>query len=1202
MYCNKRHIAVLIMCFVVVMSIASYGQVLKGSISGSAADPAGAVIPGAQVKATNLATGAVLTSTTDNSGLFRFNLIPAGEYKVEVAATGFNSAVQNNVAVTAGRDSGLGTIQLTVGQATTTVEVTASAPLIESTQAQVTNNFSGTVLTGFVGAQENEGLDNLAIFVPGVVPARDSFFSNANGGTGFSVNGLRERNNDQQIDGQNNNDNSVAGPATFVTDPEWVSQYVLVTNQFGPEYGRNAGSVVNVITKSGTNAWHGSIYGNENNSILNAMTNFQKNFNTDPVTGNHLTHPPRMNDEFTGVQIGGPLMMNKVFLSGGFNQQIISTTQPFTSGGITPTPAGLTALAACFPSGVGAQAVSAVSKFGAFGVSGGNPFPTNVTTGVVTACPQAEFGQVTRVLPTPDHIYDFYARTDLQLGSDTVVGRYIYNRNTFFHLDSPGGEQPTPNAAGFPINQPTLSQAVLLSWTHNMSSRMVNEVRGAFGRENTEFGGNSIGTVPSDNQLDRALANITFQNPSANLGFGPLTNIPQGRIVNTWQGQDNWNYVRGKHTIKAGANFTYQRSPNIFLPNINGQFRFADWDAFFANTPNRVRIAQGVSSLDFREYDTFVYLGDDWKAARNLTLNLGITWSYYGQPANLFNDNTVPRESNPATAFWNPALPLSVRTDPKIDTPIDSFGPSFGFAWSPQFGGALTGGGKTVIRGGYRLLYDPPFYNIYLNVSTSAPNTFLQTLSGATAAGTPMSATPTGPNVRAQLAPDLQKGVFDPRTFNQTTIIPRFKPDMVHSWSLGAAREVTKNSAVEVRYVGNAARKLFQSLNGNPFIADLQASFPQFVPPGLTPCPATQQLPPFPLAHGVHTPTDLGRVTCGNGVIRQRANSGFSNYNAVQFEFRANDLKNQLTVRLGYTYSKNLDNVSEIFGTSGAGNTIAFAQNPAQQVTGAGEYSFSGLDYPHTGSLTVTEQLPFFREQHGPIGHLLGGWAVSGNYFLQDGQRYTPTQVSELAAFTSAGDFFDLAFVNAFAGTDVARPFFGNPSAARNTVGAFAGDACFVFGVTGAEPVCTISPTTLVSVNALNASGAGLTSMPVTINPNQVRYILNGGAAQGVFGTPFGNVPRNLVQDAISNVVNLSVSKGTKLSERTSFELRASFINAFNHPNYQSIDPFLEDASGTPKAPFFGFADPTVTNNVPGFINFPVAASRRVVFGGTFRF
>src|SRR5207302_6389573 len=140
-----------------------------------------------------------------------------------------------------------------------------------------------------------------------------------NGGGGFSVNGLRGRNNDQQIDGQNNNDNSVAGPGLFVSDSEFVQKYVLVTNQFGPEYGRNAGSVVNIITKSGTNAWHGSIYGNENNSFLNAMGNQEKRFLVN-ADGSHLAKPVRTNDEFTGFTIGGPFIKNKVFFFSGFDE------------------------------------------------------------------------------------------------------------------------------------------------------------------------------------------------------------------------------------------------------------------------------------------------------------------------------------------------------------------------------------------------------------------------------------------------------------------------------------------------------------------------------------------------------------------------------------------------------------------------------------------------------------------------------------------------------------------------------------------------------------------------------------------------------------------------------------------------------------------------------------------------------------------
>src|ERR1051326_1987028 len=217
----------------------------------------------------------------------------------------------------------MGSIALTVGEVPPSVEVSAETPLSETTQSQVTNTFAGTQLTTFAGVTENQGLDNLALFIPGVVAARDNGFSNTNGGTGFAVNGLRGRNNDQQIDGQNNNDNSVGGPGLFLSDTEFVQQYVLVTSQFGPEYGRNAGSVVNVITKSGSNAWHGSIYAHENNTVLNSMTNFQKRFATD-AAGNPSTEIPRANDEFGGFTVGGPVIKNKLFFFGGFDQQIIS--------------------------------------------------------------------------------------------------------------------------------------------------------------------------------------------------------------------------------------------------------------------------------------------------------------------------------------------------------------------------------------------------------------------------------------------------------------------------------------------------------------------------------------------------------------------------------------------------------------------------------------------------------------------------------------------------------------------------------------------------------------------------------------------------------------------------------------------------------------------------------------------------------------
>jgi outer membrane receptor protein involved in Fe transport len=1166
MNAKLRYLAVFVTCvFVLVSSVPSLGQVIKGSISGSVVDPQGAVVAGAQVKARNIETGVVLATTSDSSGNFRFNLIPVGTYTVDVSASGFKTASQTSIAVVAGKDSAVGAIRMSLGETSTTVEVTSAAPLIETSQAQVTNTFSGVTLQTFAGVQENQGLDNLAQFVPGVNASRSNNFSNQNG-PGFTVDGLRGRNNDQEIDGQNNNDNSVGGPGLFLSNPEFVQQYVLVTNNFGPEYGRNAGSVVNIITKSGGNAWHGSAFGTENSNYLNAMTNTQKRFSFKPDGVTPLSGPPRLNDEFTGGTIGGPLVKNKIFVFGGADDEILSQSSIFNSNALTPTPSGLTALATCFPTGVGAQAVAALTAFGPYSIKAGNPTPIGPTANAVTACPAATFQGVSRILSSPVHEYDFVVKNDIQLASDSITARFLYNKNTTFNRADSG----TANAAaGYTDDVPALSQIFLTSWSHNFSSRMVNEARISFGRLNVEFGGNAFGSVATAQNLRNAVTNVAFTSGTL-MGYGPATNIPQARIVNTWQAQDNWNYVWGKHSFKSGVNWTYQRSPNIFLPTFNGQYRFSSWNSYFANTPTSVSIADGTPTLDFREYDTFIYGGDDWKLTSNLTVNLGLTWSYYGQPANLFNGITVPRESNPATAFWSPteptggtqvggpflnpgaAIPLGVRTFPIFPAPKNSFGPSIGFAYSPQWGGFLTGNGKTVFRGGYRMSYDPPYYNIYINMATSTPEVISQTFTGSTAAGLALPASPTGPNVRTQLGAALQKGVFDPRTFTQTSMQSDFGPDRVQSWSFGFERSLNKASALEVRYVGNHGDNLFQSVNANPFIGALATAFPNLIPAGVSPCPASQAF----------APVAVGRINCNEGVLRSRNNTGYSDYHAIQTEFRANNLFKQLTMRAGYTFSKTTDNVSEIFNTGTAGNTVAFAQNPLDVTTG--EHGISGLSFPNRFTMTLTEQLPFYREQHGLVGRLLGGWAFSTGYIYATGQPFTPEQIQE--ATNTAGNLYDNSFNLAFIGGETARPFLGNPSAPVNTVGIFCGDfkSAATCGASG------IAVNQLVSVNSFNTSK---TLVPVT--QAQVHFIENTKLAQQLFGTPFGNVGRNPVTDAPANVVNMSIFKNFKVSERVSGEIHLTALNAFNHFNFASVDPVLLDAGLAKNG--LGFADPSVT-------------------------
>jgi len=413
----------------------------------------------------------------------------------------------------------------------------------------------------------------------------------------------------------------------------------------------------------------------------------------------------------------------------------------------------------------------------------------------------------------------------------------------------------------------------------------------------------------------------------------------------------------------------------------------------------------------------------------------------------------------------------------------------------------------------------------------------------------------------------------------------------VQSWSLGFEREITKNSAFEARFVGNHASQLFQTVNANPFLGTatnpgLLQLFPNLVPAGVTPCSPANAF----------DPSAIGRVNCNQSVLLSRNNSGYSNYAGIQTEFRANNMFKQLTARVGFTYSKTLDNVSEIFGTGGAGTTTSLAQNPLN--TGGAEYSRSGLNIPRQFTFTLVEELPFFKQQHGLIGHVLGGWGLTGSYVWESGQGYSP-QDPFFASSTAAGDFFDAGFNGNFnGGQAAARPFLGSMSAPANSVGIYAGDACTLNGL-GLLPsnACTTAPANqLISLNDIN-NGVPAANVH-TVTKSQVRYIANTGMAETVFGTPFGNAPRNIGTDAPLNYLNMGVTKTIKFNERASFQLRFTALNALNHANFATVNPNVEQAGN----PNFGagFGLPNLTgDSIPGS---NLAASRRFYFGGVFRF
>jgi len=1148
-------------------------QLSAGSLSGTVVDPQRAPIQNAEVTITNVATLERLATVTGSDGSFHGTSLLAGIYTVLITRAGFKQLLVENAPVNVGSDLGLGELQLNIGETSTTITVRSASGLVERTEPQLSESFGIDTLTSLPGIQENNGLDNLALLVPGVSDDRDLGFSNANGAQ-FSVNGLRGRSNDQQIDGQNNDDNYEMGPAISIADPEFVTQYEIVTGNLDAEIGRNSGGLVNIITKSGTNDLHGSLYGTESNWRLNSLSSNQKAFEG-------LTQVPVFNDAFVGGTVGAPIIRDKLFIFAGVNSEITNRTEVFAAGQSTPTPAGVEKLSDCFPNNTSVQALR---SYGPYSVKAGNPSPLGEVKLVdIPGCGGVSMAGIQRALPADSRLNDFLIKLDYQTPKNHFSGRYIYARSLLSNSDGNG-------AAGYAADLFQLSQAYSLSWTRFFGVSTANEFRASYGRNNIQDGGNSLGgTVPRAGMLGDALTFVSFVDPLL-LSFGVPPGLPQGRIANTYQFHDNLIRVVGRHALKIGVDVTYVRSPIITLTNYNGSFQFVDFGAFAANAPSRIRIASGNPYLDFRETDFYPYAADDIRVTKDLVLTVGLTWSFYGQPANLLHKITS-RSQTGDNPLWNTDLPLSVTTAPQIPANKNSWGPGVGFAWSPHVF-LLHLGDKTVFRGGYRLAYDPSAYITYIAEAGGSPNVISTTLTGANAAANPLPAIPTGDNVRMLLGPHLQTGIFDPRGFGSTTVSPDFGPDRVHQWSFGLQEEISRNAALEVRYVGNHGTRLFQTIDGNPYILGLANTYPDLVPAGLKPCSASQ----------ADIPQLVGRVNCTSGaLVRERGNTGYSDYHGLQIELRSRSLWNQLTLQSSYTFSKTTDNTTEIGATGAAGNTSALSQSQVDFTDQ--EHGLSGLDFPHKWALSFVEELPFLRNRGGFVGHALGGWRASAVYILSSGQPYTAVQFGiscaaggDICSDPSPTNPYDPAFNATFALPDGSlRPFLGSNSAPVQTVGIFAKDICAsdTSGNLCGNPA--ISPTTLISLNQFNQGFTGtkttdsgqVVSDPAhaaqIVTNDQVRFIANTPAATAVFGTPFGNVGRNTLRDGHTNVLNFSVFKVTKLSEKLNLQFHADFLNALNHPNYSSVDPFIDDAgrasevTGFANPHLFGFSNRTIS-------------------------
>ncbi|PWT79821.1 MAG: hypothetical protein C5B44_06280, partial [Acidobacteria bacterium] len=1022
------------LAIVFLFSMPVMAQATTGTLKGTVVDPNGGVVAGASITAKNEATGITAPGTTTSSdGSFVISTLLPGKYTITVApSAGFRSQAVTAIDVRVGDVTEI-KISLEVGTPTETVTVMGNTEEIVQTNSQISASFETRKVQDLPSNSAGGGIDTIALLTPGVVPGFGNVNSN---GTTLSVNGQRSRSNNFTIDGTDNNDLTIGGPNFFVDNQEQIQEFQIITNNYSAQYGRNQGAVINIINKSGTNEFHGSAFEYYRSpSTFDSMTNIQRR---DPTRNRR----DKLVSNVFGGTIGGPIYLphfgeggptvwngkNKAFFF--FSFQDIRQFQNFNFQSSTPTlavlPSEFAKLTAQYPNNPAIQTIVNQSIFALQPqgtVRADRPtdffcFPKNPLQAANCTDPtNPNFANGLKILAgSPQFIRSTpYVEPSYFIRGDVNATKNNNFNVKYQHQSSPETESVTQTNGWFgdvPFHSKNVNGQDV--WTIN--PHLVNEVKAAKQSLSVVFGGSANcdllrGCIPDNSQIDRAFTRIGFSGVrGVNTGTtmqaeGPATNLPQGRIVEVTQVSDTLTWTKGRHTMVFGVDYRHLNNSVPFLPNLNGSFNYSSIARLVANQPNSLILVGGQPTIIYKENDQFYFFQDDLKLRENLTLNLGVRYEYTGQPINLLNQITTTRENNPSTALWRQSLPLSTRTVPFIPPDKNNWAPRVGFSYSPRWGNGfwsrlLTGGDdQSVIRGGYSIAYDPAFYNILLNVSTSTPVVFNNTLTDTGAVGSPtlnlaLPANPTGDVVRAAYQSFLQRNTFDPRLLTWTQVNPNFHSPYSQQWSFGIQRQLGRNNVAEVRYVGNHGIGLFQSLNRNPQFNRIVSGFTSA---GVGSTSFT--FPGFPNLVGGNTPvtcTDVagtpdnegacnGRLIPGRGLIRSRENTATSSYHSLQARYNGR-LRNQLTWGGSFTWSKALDNASEVF-SFGEGFTAA---NPFD--TTKTEKSISGFDRPFAGSSNFIWDIPYFKNQKGFVGHLAGGWQINGTYVLASGRPFTVSQ------------------------------------------------------------------------------------------------------------------------------------------------------------------------------------------------------------------
>jgi outer membrane receptor protein involved in Fe transport len=1114
----------------------AFAQSEQGTLSGTITDPSGAAITNAKITVTNTATNQARSVATSPSGQYTVTALPPATYSVKVEAQGF-ATFEAKIAIAVGSRATLDP-KLAVNAGGQSIEVTAEASAV---QVDTSDQTLGATINSTQVMELPSLTRNAYDFVATAGNVSEGDSGDTKRGVGVSINGARQSSTGILLDGAENVDLFTASTGQQVP-MDSIQEYRVLTSNFTAEYGRAAGGVVNVATKSGSNSWHGSGYEYNRVSALasNTWDYNAKNFSNKAQGLDELPKAGFTRNQF-GYSLGGPIKKDKAFFFSNTEWTRVRSAQNFTAYIFDPAFIATTNAATKSYWNAYGKPASGVSNIGApitagqiaAGLPGfGNVTNPDPTKGSPVFMAQAALNPNLAVLQlvnmsvpadsgagAPQNTYNMVHRVDYSMSDKTQIwGRYAL----YSEMDFDGYNAYSPYA-GFNTGVKVYNQNATLSVNHVFSPSLVDTFKFSFNRLNNTQPLGDQAPAPSL-YLSSSVPNINGVANAYLPGYLPYSQsnaIPFGGPQNVAQFGDTLSWTKGSHNFTFGGEYIYTKDNRVFGAYENGVADLAksygqSLDALLAGTIYSYNVAlnpQGLTpcytdrhttatinpascTLNLpavqpkfdrmnRFHDGAMFAQDTWKFNNRWTFNLGLRWEYFGVQHN--NDSSLDSNFyysgalNPASVEAGGVLLADKSTVGGLWNPSKkNFAPRIGFAWD------VFGDGRTSLRGGYGISYERNFGNVTFNVIQNPPNYAVISLSSA--AGYPLPTDNLGP-----FAATSGTKVLPPTTLRG--VDPNIKTAYTDMYSLSLERELMKGTLVALEYSGARGIHQYSITNVNRYFGAY----------------AYNQIPYGSISTSTSSAgLEAQRTNTEYGNIHFRGSDGDYWYNGMNFRAQSNNFLNKgLQFTFNYTWSHTLDDLSSTFTETQSGasqGSLGFLDwmNPKF------DRGDSDYDARHrvTFSAVYEPKLKFKNKAMSIIGE---GWSIAPMWNWHSGTPFTLYDCGNEWGICSRALVIDNA-------GSVYPTSYTDPIGKPNTF------SYFQYG--------TYSP-----YNAtIDGVAVGATDIP--------------SCNAGVCAFPSNMVRRNSARVPNVWTTNLGVYKNFSLTERFKLQLRAEAYNLFNHSNY----------------------------------------------------